>query len=80
MHGIAMLLKQYMARRAFSEIRPFFILAFCDQSTENLAPSFVFDYFNIIEPVFYVITFDDDAGTIPLTWAIYPFSIAIRFG
>ena len=43
-----------------------------------IAPQFIFQYFRSIEPVFDVLTVDDDPGMIELPWGTQPLIAARR--
>jgi len=72
-----MVLQKDMACFRFPETGPFYIFTFRNQFTIGIAPSFIFQYFHPIQPVFHVIAFRDNMSPVPFADTVHRF---IRVG
>ena len=64
-----MILQQDVSALRIAEVGPVAVLAVCDQSIPLVVVAFVFDQFDVVEPVLYVITLYDDFRSIELSRA-----------
>ena len=67
-----MILKKNMSFRGLSEFRPDHILTAGNQRPPGLCPPLIFNHFNPIQVVFYLVTIDHNFSTVPPI-LIHPF-------